>query len=198
MPRHCHVSMEELQRQIRESIGFQGFAIRNVLSSNNHPEFTYTVGLHLPGSERPELFISGLSRAARVQWILHLGFLIQGPPPLEGYMRKARQQGISVKDFRFPPGGKVFKSGVCYRDLAEGDFPTCFGEVERRYYHHHFGQAIVFHGTHNFPVLQVVWSDTKGHFPWDPQFEARFRGQQRLLFSPQRYLPLKQAEQNEP
>src|SRR5690242_13625533 len=79
---HRHFSMDALQQQIREGITLQGFAIRHVLSSGKEPEYSYSVGLHVPGSIRPELFISGLSVHTRIAWLLELGFRIQGPPPL--------------------------------------------------------------------------------------------------------------------
>lgn len=194
---HHHLSMDTLQRHIRESITLQGFAIRHVTSFGRHPEFSYTVGLYTPGSTKPELFISGLSRTTRVYWLLHLGFLIQGPPSLAAQQRLAKAQGVPRESLVFPQGGYVFQPGVCYTNLAENGLPTCFGEVEPCYYHDYFGQAIVFHGTQTFPVLQMVWSDTQGCFPFEQHFERRFQGKQRLLFDPQRYLPLREMESEE-
>jgi hypothetical protein len=193
MKHHRHVSMDQLQREIQEGIALQGFAIRHVISPATEPEFTYTVGLHLPGSTRPELFMSGLSRETRVEWMLHLGFLIQGPPPLATQQQMARAQGVPLEKLAFPKGGQVFQPGVRYPDLAGNGLPSCFGEVEQRYYEAYFGQAMVFHGTQAFPVLQVVWPDTQGRFPFEQHFERRFQHMQRVLFDPQRYLPLKGA-----
>jgi len=193
MEKHQHASMEELQRQIQEGKDLQGFAIRHVAPAHE-PEFTYTVGLHTPGSSTPELFMSGLSRETRVHWMLHLGFLIQGPPPLHVQLRMAQAKLVPVEALTFPPGGQVFLPGVRYPDLAGNALPTCFGEVDQQYYEHYFGQALVFHGTPNFPVLQVVWPDTRGHFPFEQGFEPRFRNKQHLLFDPQRFLPLRDEE----
>ena len=192
---HHHFSMDQLQEQIREGIALQGFAIRHVVRLRNEPEFTYTVGLHKPGSDIPELFLSALSRQTRIDWMLHLGFLIQGPPPLRTRQQMALAQGVPLEALAFPPGGRRFQPGVRYHDLAANDLPSCFCEVEQQYYEDYFGQAIVFHGTETFPVLQLVWSDTRGHFPFEPHFERRFKGKQRLLFDPQRYLPLKEAQE---
>ena len=75
--------------------------------------------------------------------------------------------------------------------------PTCFGEVGRHYYEDYVGQAQVFHKTPAFPVLQVVWLDTQGHFPFEPFFEYRFQGKQHILFDPKRYLPLREVEGEE-
>jgi Domain of unknown function (DUF4262) len=195
MHHHRHFSMEQLQEQISDGIAFQGFAIRHVVRLRDESEFTYTVGLHKPGSQIPEIFISGLSRPTRVHWALHVGFLIQGAPSLQTRERMARRQGVSVEALVFPPGGMVFRPGVRYLDLAGNGLPTCFGEVDQRHYEDFFGQAIVFHETQAFPVLQLVWSDTQGAFPWDARFERHFEGRQRLLFDPHRYLPLKGAHE---
>jgi hypothetical protein len=187
---HRHISMKTLQQQIREDIARQGFSLRHVVSSNQ-PEWTYTVGLHTKGSSRPELFMSGLSRKIRVAWMLHLGFLIQGPPPLVTRQRQAQAEGVAVEALSFPAGGSVFIPGLRYLDLAAHRLPTCFGEVEAHYYEEYLGQAIVFHHTSTFPVLQVVWSDPQGQFPWERGADPRFQSQQRLLFQPERYLPLR-------
>ncbi|MBA2396171.1 MAG: DUF4262 domain-containing protein [Ktedonobacteraceae bacterium] len=194
MKHHRHVSMTTLQREIREGIALQGFAIRHVSTSNTEPEFTYTVGLHLPGSSRPELFMSGLSREIRVQWMLHLGFLIQGPPPEKARKQMTNVQGVSAEASAYPEGGRVFQPGVRYLDLTGNGLPTCLGEVDQHYYEDYFGQALVFHSPSAFPVLQIVWPDTRGRFPFEASFERRFLKMQHLLFDPQRYLPLREAE----
>lgn len=94
----------------------------------------------------------------------------------------------------FPAGGQEFLPGKRYRNLTDSNLPTCFGEVEERHYDDHFGPAMAFHQEQRFPVLQVVWSDTRGKFPWEDGFERRFIGKQSLLFDPQGYLPLTDIE----
>jgi Domain of unknown function (DUF4262) len=187
---HRHFTMNELLQQIREGIALQGFAIRHVLPSSSWPAYTYTVGLHQAGTSVPELVISGLSTETRVAWMLELGFQIKGPPPLatQQQMEKALAPGQTLA---FPPGGRVFQPGVIYRDLADNGLPACFGVVLPQSYEASFGQALAFHGTSAFPVLQMIWSDTRGTFPWEPSFEQRFQGQQQLLCDPSRFLPLK-------
>lgn len=194
---HRHLSMAALQREIEEGIALQGFAIRHVVPLDGEPEFTYTVGLHAKGGSRPELFMSGLSRLTRVQWMLHLGFLLQGPPPADALLRLAHARRVAVEALAFPAGGRVFQPGVRYLDLSDTGLPTCFGEVERQHYEAYFGQAIVFHWTADFPVLQVVWPDPQGYLPWDHPAEPTYQHRQRLLFDPQRLLPLREAEHEE-
>lgn len=176
--RSMHLPQAVQQQQIREDIALQGFALRHVLVSGEEPAFSYTVGLSAPGTQNPELVISGLHTATRVAWLLDIGFRIQGPPPLETRQRLARLQGrVPV----FPAGGERFVPGKCYRDLADQGLPTCFAEVAHVYYETHLGQAIAFHGGTAFPVLQLIWPDPRGFFPWEPSFDQHWQPKQRLL-----------------
>ncbi|HEU5377134.1 MAG TPA: DUF4262 domain-containing protein [Ktedonobacteraceae bacterium] len=185
MHHHTHLSQHEQQQQIREGIALQGFALRHVLASADEPAYSYTVGLFTPGSQKPELVISGLSTELRVAWLLDLGFRIQGPPPLATRQHMARVHRVALDTLVFPEGGAVFEPGKCYRDLAENQMPTWFAQIASERYHTHLGQAIVFHGSSPFPVLQVVWPDPHGFFPWQASFDLRFVGTQRLLFDQQ-------------
>lgn len=175
---HMHLPQTVQQQQIREDIALQGFALRHVLAAGEEPAFSYTVGLSAPGTQKPELVISGLHTATRVAWLLDIGFRIQGPPPLETRRRLARLQGSAPT---FPPGGEVFVPGKRYLDLAEQELPTCFAEVAPAHYETHLGQAMAFHGATSFPVLQVIWPDPQGFFPWEEAFDQRWQGKQHLL-----------------
>lgn len=179
---HRHPSKEAQLAHIRAGIALQGFALLHVLGTRQEPAYSYTVGLHQPGSNRPELVISGLQTALRVAWLLDLGFRIQGPPPLETRQRIAQSQGIPLDAQVYPPGGTIFEPGKCTLDLAGNGLPTFFAMVDPAAYETHLGQAILFHQTHTFPALQVVWPDTHGHFPWEASFETRFVGKQCFLF----------------
>jgi hypothetical protein len=37
-----------------------------------------------------------------------------------------------------------------------------------------------YHGS-EFPALQLIWPDREGHFPWEPNFNERFRQDQLIL-----------------
>jgi hypothetical protein len=186
--------MPQLQMQIREDIARQTFSIRHVLSDGAHPEFTYTVGLYSAADPAiPELFMSGLSMETRVGFMLQLGFAIKGPPPLAIQQRMAWENGVSVVDLTFPPGGMVFEPGKIYRTYTDNGLPMCFGQVEQGYYETILGQAVVFHGHDTFPALQMVWSDRRGRFPFDQGYDPRPQFAQQLLFDSQRYLPLKEG-----
>jgi hypothetical protein len=192
--KHIHVPMNELQKQIREAIALQGFAIRHVLATEQEPAFSYTVGLHTPGTQKPEILISGLQMATRVAWLLDIGFQIQGPPPLQTRQRMAHLQGVPLDALGFPSGGTIFQPGKRYLLGANG-LPTCFAELAPEHYDTHLGQAQVFYRADRFPCLQFIWTDTQGIFPWEASFEERFRDKQRLLFDLPRFLSLAKAQE---
>ncbi len=188
MKKHRYLTQEEQQTHIRESIAWQGFALQHVLASAREPAFSYTVGLHTPGSQKPEIIMSGLKTETRVAWLLDIGFRIQGPPPLVTRQQIAQAQGAPLDTLVFPSGGAVFQPGVRDDDLAGYGLPTVFAEVDAEAYETHLGQAVAFHRSSAFPVLQLVWPDPHGFFPWEAAFDSRWRTQQQLLFDPQRLL----------
>lgn len=199
MRRHIHLTQEEQQRIIREGIARQGFALLHVLASTHEPAYSYTVGLFTPGRQRPELVMSGLKTEHRVAWLLALGFRMQGPPPLATRRRIAREKGVPLDALVYPPGGEVFEPGKRYLDLADNQLPTCFAQIDPAYYQTHLGQAIVFHGSSTCPVLQVIWPDPCGLFPWETNVDRHFVGMQRLLFDPHHFMqmPVDMISQNE-
>ncbi len=185
---HRPIPMHESQRHIREAIASQGFAIRQVLATESAPAFAYTVGLHIPGSQKPELLISGLRPETRVAWLFAVGFRIQGPPPLHTCRQLAQAQGIPLQALRFPAGGLLPQPGKRYTQWDVHELPTLFAELAPEHYETHLGQALAFHGTSQFPCLQLIWPDTQGIFPWGEGFEERFRPRQELLFDVPRFV----------
>lgn len=176
------------QQSIEAMVRYQGFALFHGRAATGGG-WTHTIGLYDQASDRPELFICGLTIELRVGWLLDLGFQMKGPPSQEALGEEARERGIPVAELRYPPGGKVFEPGRIYR-LAQGDLPGCFGRVEPRYYATFLWHACAYHGHANFPALQYVFSDPAGWFPWREECEPRTRRAQVLLFDPQQYLPL--------
>ena len=150
-----------LQEHIHASIALQGFALCHVLGTECQPAFSYTVGLHTPGTQKPELLISGLKPEARVAWLLDPGFRIQGPPPLSTRQRIAQAQGVSLQALQFPAGGMVFQPGKRSSQWAAYGLPTLFAELAPEHYETHLGQALVFHRTKQFPCLQLIWPDSQ-------------------------------------
>jgi hypothetical protein len=77
--------------------------------------------------------------------------------------------------------GKRFADGDQARGIIKR-LPLAFRTVATHHYADYMGQAIEYHGGSNWSLLQVIWPDTKGKFPWQAGFEERFREKQPLLF----------------
>ncbi len=179
------------QRTIQDMIAFQGFFIQHVMAHGETPDWSYTIGL----APAPDLCIGGLSVKGRVAWLLDLGFRVNGPPSVQARTAMAIAQRVPLDQLIFPEGGRCFEPGVLYRDLSEHALPFCFGEVDAHHIPTHFGQASLWYGDDTpCSLLQFVWTDRVGRFPWEPLFEQEFVRQQHLWFDPTRYLPLKEAD----
>lgn len=53
-----------------------------------------------------------------------------------------------------------------------------FAPVDQAWYEDFFGRGIDFYGTLDFPMLQCVWSDESGRFPWDSGFDPELQALQ--------------------
>lgn len=62
------------------------------------------------------------------------------------------------------------------------DYPVALRTVNYRWYKAFFGAAIMFYRRPPFPVLEVVWPDRAGHFPWQPESEEGYRALQPHLW----------------
>ena len=77
-------------------------------------------------------------------------------------------------------GGQRFEDGGVYPDILEG-FDVCFRQVPPARYPEYLGYGRWFYKGDDFPVLQCVWPDRQGRFPWDPGAPEGFRARQPVL-----------------
>ena len=54
-------------------------------------------------------------------------------------------------------------------------------EVNPRYYSDYVGFALWYYRKRHFPLLQIVWPDNDGMYPWDANLPSTFREWQPLL-----------------
>lgn len=81
--------------------------------------------------------------------------------------------------------GERFEPGRNYDNISSG-YPTHFIEVHPLNLPDWFGQATRVYGA-DTRILQMVWTDTKGKFPWEAGFERKFVGKQHLFNEPVLY-----------
>jgi hypothetical protein len=79
-----------------------------------------------------------------------------------------------------------------FKDLQSGKrpamgkpVPDIFGNIKaalvpcaKKYYRNYLGWNRWFYAGDEFECLQLVWPDTVGIFPWQPNFDERFRSDQ--------------------
>lgn len=142
-----------IKNQVDGLVAEGGWLVMGVGGSETEPGFCYTIGLHSLGL--PEVIIMGL-------------------PPTNG-QTLLNDVGFMMKE----QGGPV-EFGKSYDEFA--NLPTQFVEVDEQYIKEYMCQAGFYYGESTpLKAIQMVWPDTQGKFPWDMEFEERFRAVQPIL-----------------
>lgn len=118
------------------------------------PEFTFSIGMY-HSYNHPEILIIGLKKDI-AHWILN------------EIARCIREENSS------------FDEGKNYIDLIDG-FDVKFFDVQRSHYKEYLGTAIWFYEGYDFPVRQLVWPSSSGHFPWEAVASKEFKEYQPIL-----------------
>ena len=118
------------------------------------PGFVYSVGLYHT-LKQPEVILFGLENVNTMGQIINA---------IGEEMRK----GSKFEDWM--ESDKILEDHLCI-----------FRQVDRKSYREYFGYALWFYLGNDFPVLQCVWPDREGHYPWHPDFPADLHQRQPLL-----------------
>ena len=146
---------DDAERKLLADVAERGWHILGVPANKEGPGFTFSVGI-LYSLSHPEIMIMGL--------------------PTNTAARLINTMGDAIRV------GREYLPGQRYDDLADG-FPLAFVSMDQRYYREYLGTALWFYRTPDFPVLQCVWPDKAGLFPWEPGFDSRYFQVQRVLGS---------------
>ncbi len=132
-----------------------GCHIMHIIEDEKGPEYSFSIGLYLNYSH-PEIVIFGLDHKITNPTINRIASLIRE--------------------------GREFSDGQTSDELFEG-LEVVFLSVERKYYGPYLGYANWFyqHLPQPFPVLQLVWPDKQGRFPWEKEFSPELHTRQPLL-----------------
>ena len=147
--------MHPAEQRVHDDVHQFGWHVIKV--PDGDPEFAYTIGLFRTFGH-PELFIIGLPVADVAHPVLNT---------LGDEVRAGR---------RFAPGETS--------DAALAGYDVTFRHVPPTAYREHLGWALWYYSGEPFPVLQVVYPDRHGHWPWAPEASDDFRAFQPVLDSP--------------
>ena len=143
--------------KLNQDIEKFGWHIVLVREDDEGPGFGYTVGVHKTLGQ-PEIIMIGLPRLEAMGAILN---------------------GVAT-DMK---GGRRFEVDKPSGGVIEG-FDCVFRPVHVSHYDGYLGQAMRFYKGTGFPVLQCVWPDKKGRYPWDKDAAQGLAGQQPVLDAP--------------
>jgi hypothetical protein len=145
--------MPEMMETIRTTIARDGWYLEWHEAAGPKPAHGATAGL-ADGAGRAELVVLGLP---------------------EGVLR-----GVLDEVAAFVLAGGVLPVGAVCRDFL-GGAPCHFLPVEEGHLEEFCPAALAWHGGKPFAVLQLVWPDHKGRFPWERGVSRQVRIDQPLL-----------------
>jgi hypothetical protein len=153
MNRRLPKPADDRDRKILADVKRVGWSVMLIPEDDEGPGFAYSLGfLHSFGC--PEVIVFGL--------------------PIEVGHGVINQIGRLMQD------GRRFRLDVEENDVAEG-YPSRFLEVGAEHYEEYLGYASWLNRTTEYPVLQCVWPDRNGRFPWEPDVQPYVRNAQPLL-----------------
>ncbi len=149
-------------RKLVADVERHGWAVIGIAADDRLPGWAFTAGLwHTFGS--PEVAMFGLRVPDMQQWLNDVGEQVRGG------------QSLRPDELR---GGLL------------PDFPVRFRPVHDSWYRDFFGYALWFTQAPPLPIVQVVWPDRGGRFPWDAGCGERCRFDQPQLWLPKHQHPM--------
>jgi hypothetical protein len=130
-----------------------GWYVLKVGAGETTPPFAYSIGL-FEHFKHPEIIIFGLNLETMHTLINDAAKQIQH--------------------------GHAYASSQRYDDLLK-QYECEFRTVNPSRYDGFLNYGLWFYGGSQFPALQLVWPDREGRFPWELNFDERFRREQVIL-----------------
>ena len=149
--------MDKPEKKALSDILEYGCHIIHVLSGDNSPPFSYSIGIWKT-SRRPELIVIGMAHKYAQEII-------------NEYNRRARL-------------GEDMQDGQLLGDLVEGDFDCLLRRVDEKYFADYMGWNRWFYQGNEFPALQLILPTTSGLWPWELDVSSATRKAQPILASP--------------
>lgn len=130
------------------------WAVMGIFSDEGDPYHTFSVGLY-ENFDQPEIVIFGVH------------------PQMAGRI-------INDIGERIARGFKL-EAGRVYDDVLTGNYGALFMPVEKHQYDAYLGSALWYYQSDHFPVMQLVWPDPNGKFPWEDGFDPYYASAQPLI-----------------
>ncbi|WP_336518542.1 DUF4262 domain-containing protein [Pollutibacter soli] len=150
---HNCISRDRLLTKTKENITKYGLQVIMVSGSDYSPAFAYSIGL-FETYNHPEIICFGLPEKLGHVIINDVADLIKN--------------------------GEVIKTYVNYDNIFKSSRSE-FLPVDARNIGDYFGAALNYYGERKFPAVQLIWTDRNDIFPWEKNFEEKFRYDQPLL-----------------
>jgi hypothetical protein len=147
--------VDEQDRKIEENIERFGCSVMHIAAENELPPFAFSVGITRTCGV-PEVVVIGLKEP-----IAH--------SVVNEYNRRVR-------------AGTEFRPGERYAGFIEG-FDVLAQKVDKAFYGEYFGYNLWLYGGPHFEVVQLVYPNTSGVWPWEPSASEWFRSWQPVLSS---------------
>ena len=148
--------MDERDQKILGDIEQFGCSVMHISAEGDLPPFSYSVGITMT-SRAPEIVVVGLKR--------ELAHYV-----VNEYNRRVRE-------------GEKFVAGNRYTGFI-GGFDVLFVSVDHTHYREYFGYNLWLYKGSNFEVLQLVFPNTSGVWPWEKEADDWFRSWQPMLSHP--------------
>lgn len=145
--------LEPDERQVLDDIAEYGWHVVGIEAEGTSPAWAFTIGLY-ETYRHPEILIMGL--------------------PVEALMEILNGIGENVK------GGAMYRAGMRYGDIVDGNFDCGFEIVDTDLYGDYAGFALWFYGGPSFPMLQCLWPDRENRLPGNAGFPERLAELQQM------------------
>lgn len=145
---------DDYERHVVEDVQRYGWHIVGVEDDPNGPAFAYSIGIYHT-LKQPEIIIFGLGDI------------------------KTMGQVINAVGNEMRQGMKFDEGQESNRILEK--YSCMFRHVDKGFYPDYLGYAMWYYRPEDFPVLQCVWPDRIGRYPWQPEFTEALHSRQPVL-----------------
>jgi hypothetical protein len=140
-------------KRLFDNIEKYGLHILHIMADDEHPPFSYSVGLFKTYGH-PEIIIIGLR-----QELAHI--IINN----------------IAEDIK---NGSVFEPFSRSPDILD-NYSCLFIPVDKSNYREYVGHDLWFYNGENFPLLQCIYPTTKGVYPWEEAWPENIKNLQPIL-----------------